>query len=246
MKKIKNILCLSIVALCSFCMIGIMNVSAGSATNFKVVCNPESIEKGDLAQCYLLAKVTDSVDGIITKVYNEGSKNLVIQKVYAPPTKTDSIGAEEVNSGAKIKDTAAKAYGYECQNSNGVCYVFYAKSGKTIAADTSIADNGIEAIKGNTGLTLVGYYEVKLSDSATMNDCGRLCVEVSYSGDGSDYGALEGNVTGTDAPCAEVKPTGTPQPPTGSFTSYIVLIGGAFVAIGAIALARKNNKFFRV
>ena len=79
-----------------------------------------------------------------------------------------------------------------------------------------------------------------------MNDCGRLCVEVSYSGDRSDYGALEGNVTGTDAPCAEVKPTGTPQPPTGSFTSYIVLIGGAFVAIGAIALARKNNKFFRV
>lgn len=246
MKKIKNILCLSIVALCSFCMIGIMNVSAGSATNFKVVCSPESIEKGDLAQCYLLAKVTDSVDGFITKVYAEGSKNLVIQKVYAAPTKTDAIGAEEVNSGATIKDTEAKAHGYQCDNASGVCYIFYAKSGKSITADTNIADNGIEAIKGNTGLTLVGYYEVKLSDSATLNDCGRLCVEVAYSGDGSDYGALEGNVTGADAPCAEVKPTGTPQVPTGSFASYIVLIGGAFLAIGAITLARKNTKFSRV
>lgn len=246
MKKIKNILCLSIVALCSFCMIGIMNVSAGSATNFKVVCSPESIEKGEIAQCYLLAKVTDSVDGFVTKVYAEGSKNLEIQQVYAPPAKTGLIGAETVNNGANIKDTKANAYGYECKNSNGVCYVFYAKSGKSITADTNIADNGIAAIKGNTGLTLIGYYDVKLSNSATLNDCGRLCVEVAYSGDGSNYGELEGNVIGAEAPCAEVKPTGTPQVPTGSFASYIVLIGGAFLAIGAITLARKNTKFSRV
>ena len=245
MKKIKNILCLSIVALCSFCMIGIMNVSAGSATNFKVVCNPESLEKGDLASCYFIAKVTDSVDGFVTKVHTEGntgSKNLEIAKVYAPPTKTDSIGAETVNSGAKITDTAANAYNYTCESDNK-CYIFYAKSGKSITADTNIADNGIEAIKGNTGHTLIGYYEVKLTDNATMNDCGRLCVEVEFSENGSDYGTLSGNEVSS---CAEIKPTGTPQPSTGSFTSYIVLIGGAFVAIGAIALARKNNKFFRV
>ena len=152
--------------------------------------------------------------------------------------------AEFIDSGASPSE--GKAIGYQCDNSNGGCYVFYAKTGKSITAVASAADNGVPALNGNTGFTVIGYYEVKLSDSATLTDCGRLCVEVAYSGDGSDYGALEGNVSGSSSPCAEVKPTGTPQVPTGSFTSYIVLIGGAFVAIGAIALARKNTKFFRV
>ena len=244
MKKIKNILSLSIVALCSFCMIGIMNVSAGSATNFKVVCDPASIEKGDTANCYLIAQISGDIDGVITKVYTEGSKNLTIQNVQPAPAKQNDMKAEFIDSGASPSE--GKAIGYQCNNSSGGCYVFYAKNGKTISEVTNVADNNVEAIKGNTGFTVVGYYEVKLSDNATLNDCGRLCVEVAYSGDGSDYGALEGNVSGASSPCAEIKPTGTPQVPTGSFASYVVLIGGAFLAIGAIALARKNNKFFRV
>ena len=246
MKKIKNILCLSIVALCSFCMIGIMHVNAqGSATNFKVVCDPASIEKGEIAQCFLIAQVNEQIDGVITKVYAEGSKNLNIQQVYSPKTK-NYMSAEFVNSGASIKnDSTAKAATYECNSTTG-CYIFYAKNGKAITADTSISDNGISALNGNTGFTLIGYYDVKLEDTATLKDCGRLCLEVSYSSAG-DYSALEGNVDGAESPCGEIKPTGTPDTPTtGSFTSYIVLIGGAFLAIGAIALARKNNKFYRV
>ena len=58
MKKLKNILSLSIVALCAFCLLGITDVFAanGTASGFTVACEDTSLEKGSTTTCYLLAK----------------------------------------------------------------------------------------------------------------------------------------------------------------------------------------------
>lgn len=252
MKNLKNILSLSIIALCTFCLMGIMEVKAAvSASSFDIVCDPQSIEKGQQSKCFLLAKINEDggvgVDGFVTKVETEGTrktKNLKIDEVKPAPIRGDEVGAAHLQSGQT--GTEGNTTGFECTNTNSAypgCYIFYGKNGNTFKKVTSFADNGI-GLSGYDGFTVVGYYEVSLTENASMTDCGELCVEVAYAADAAGWGSLAGNQTQV---CEEVKPTGNPDSPTtGSFTSYIVLIGGAFLAIGAIAIARKNNKFFRV
>ena len=267
MKKLKNIFCLSVLAIGAFCVMGIAEVKAGSAQQFQVVCDKESIEPGDNANCFLIAKITDEVSFVETTVTPDTSgiyqtKNLKINGVEGAPTSTtmsakilphargladiDRIETTHKESGAKnYKCNNTTSYTEESYNG---CQLFYALQGEKIKHVADISINGVAALNsGYDGFTVVGLYNVTLSEDATKNDCGRLCIVARYA---ENDGDAEAALQGATKHCAEieVKPGEDPGTPTdtGSFTSYLVLIGAAFVAVGAIALAKRNSKFFRV
>ena len=192
------------------------------------------------------------------------TKNLKIISVEGPPRNGDVAATNKLTHGKGLADisglteehTQSGAKNYKCNNTNTYteesykgCQLFYALKNKKIKHEDNISINNVPVLNsGYDGYTVIGYYVVTLSDDATTNDCGRLCVEPRFGeNDGDTQADLQGATTSN--PCAEieVKP-GDPStsPPTGSFTSYLVLIGAAFVAVGAIALAKRNSKFFRV
>lgn len=266
MKKLKNIFRLSVLAISALCIMGVTEVKAASAEQFQVVCDQKSVEPGQTANCFLIAKILNGdISFVETTVTPDTSgdyqtKNLKITSVEGPPRNGDVAATTLVHNG-KLADLSlgndhkeSGAKNYVCNNETTYteasykgCQLFYALKGKKIKSVTNASDNGVEALNsGYDGYTVVGFYVVTLSDDATTNDCGRLCISPRF---GENDGDAQADLQGATKHCAEieVKP-GDPStpPPTGNFTSYLVLIGAAFVAVGAIALAKRNSKFFRV
>lgn len=252
MKKMKNILSLSVVALCAFCILGISNVSAAaSASSFNVACEKTTLEKGDSTICYILAQVRndsttgEGINGMLV-VINGETKQLGVSDPQPAPVKHNDMLAERITKGQKItKDPTAKAATYTCEYDK--CDMFYAKNGKSLKAVTNWSENDVDTISGFSEYTILGYYNVQLKETASVTDCGKLCVDVKYSSAGN-YNS-EGFGSAGKVACAEIKPVGgetTPPPETGNFASYAVLIGGAILALGAIALVRKNNKIYKI
>ena len=254
MRKIKNILSLSIVALCAFCILGIADVyAAAGANNFTVACEKTSLEKGDETNCYILAQVTNDaaevgIDGFMA-VINNKTQELEVGDPMPAPAKQSEMLTMRLSSGQKPSgDVSDGAKNYSCKYDK--CDMFLAKksSTKKLAKAENWSANNVSEITGFSSYTVLGRYVVHLSDTATMTNCGKLCVDIKYSGNGlyddGNFGSAD------EVPCAEIKPAGGEDPEgnpgSGSFTSYIVLVGGLFVALGAIALARMNNKFYRV
>lgn len=255
MKEIKNILSLSIVALCTFCVLGVADVyAAAGANNFRVACEKTSLEKGDETNCYILAQITNDditsagIDGVMA-VINENTKQLAVGDPMPAPAKESEMLTMRLSSGQNPSgDVSDGAKNYSCKYDK--CDMFLAKKSSTKKLDKaeSWSANNVSEITGFSNYTVLGRYVVHLQDTATMKDCGKLCVDIKYSAAGLyDDGNFS---SGGTVPCAEIKPIGSEDPEgnpgSGSFTSYIVLVGGLFVALGAIALARKNNKFYRV
>ena len=249
-KNIKNLFILSALTICAFCLGSNVVEAQASAKNFQVACNPRQIDKDQISTCYLLAQIVADggvgIDGVVTTVISgeaNSTQNLEIVSVAPAPAKTTDMAAELVAHGAQPKQSAgAGATSFTCSNSQSNypgCYVFYAKKDKSITPVTEFAENNVQALSGYSGYTVIGYYQVRLKEDANMKECGRLCVQARYASTPSGYSGLEGAVK----PCAEVSPSGVP---TGSFASYTLLIGAAFVALGAITLAKKHNKFYRV
>ena len=101
---------------------------------------------------------------------------------------------------------------------------------------TSVDPSGIVAKE-----IVIGTITVLLSPDAV--ECGGVCINVTkYVQGGKEY-------TGNEV-CADFtidgEPTTTPTPETGAFASYIVLAGGAFLALGTIAIVKRKNKFYHV
>ena len=266
MKKLKNIFCLSVLAISTFCIMGITDVKAGSAEQFQVVCDQKSVEPGQTANCFLIAKILNGdisfVETTITPDTsgNYQTKNLKITRVEGPPINGDVAATTLVHNG-KLADLGlgdnhkeSGAKNYVCNNETTYteasykgCQLFYALKNKKIKPVTNGSDNGVPVLNsGYDGYTVIGFYVVTLSDDATINDCGRLCISPRF---GENDGDAQADMQGATKHCAEieVKPGENPGTPgTGNFTSYLVLIGAAFVAVGAIALAKRNSKLFRV
>ena len=265
MKKIKNIFNFSIIAMISFCMMGIIEVNAAeaSASDFQVICDPKVLEPGSHGQCYLIAKITEAsdpstgvskgLDYVVTQRDPSLSKYLEVTKVTPPVDRASVIEAEMINSGAAATVGVAKTAGsgYTCNSTKGECHVFSAKTLGGIK-ETKMGSGSGAPIQGYDSFTIVGIYNVKLSEDAqkmSNGTCGYLCVYVDYSSDGAGT-KLSGGTPSVESlkQCGEVTVKVPPveNPPNGSFASYIVLIGGAFVALGAIVLAQKNNKFMKI
>lgn len=130
------------------------------------------------------------------------------------------------------------------------CALFYSKGKSpvvTVTLGAPPADIQDKTGTGN-GIMVIGKVITHIDKDLKDSSCGELCVYSKEAKDTSSYtNALEGS---EDYVCAEVHYTGDGTPAsnveTGAFTSYLLLAAGAVVAIGAVVLAKKNNKFYKV
>lgn len=118
------------------------------------------------------------------------------------------------------------------------------------ASDLTTDANGFMSFANTTNAaftttTAIGTVDATLKETA--HECGKICVAVAYTTE-SGQEVTANSVQGANN-VGECQISPTPSPETGEGTtiaSYIILAGGAIVAIAAISYARKSTKFYRV
>ena len=255
-KSMKTLFILMVLSL--FSIVGISTVKAAetaSASDFNVICEPKEIEKGDKSNCYLVGKVVEDntgagIHGILTKVT---TTHLNIVDFKAGNGSNTGLTQQHLLNGQPYN---APATGVTCTTQGEECYGFFtANAASPGAFKTSTNGSGVAAVDNDNrykNFTVFGYFVVELDETATTAECGRLCVFADYAATAADYGK---NVHLSSAiQCEEITPKITVNPTpvnpdtpeTGSFVSIAVLVAGALIAIGAIAIAKKNNKIYKV
>lgn len=265
MKKFKTYLVALLLGITAFCLAAI-NVQAadsneaGTASQFAIECDPDSASKTEATKCYILAKVTTggvyAVTGEITTL-----KDLVIvgensdsgsKGVYSSIGGTNKVVGEFVNYGADSVGTDAAGKKFKCKGQKGCVDFISVGTGRNI---TESKDNvsGMKNTKHETdylGFTNIGWVQVKIAQEEEDSACGEICIHFSYQGPATVTEVSGGSGSDPKPACDEVnkKSIGSNEKTTetGSFASYAVLAAGAFIAISAIAIAKKHNKFYRV
>ncbi|HAB67560.1 MAG TPA: hypothetical protein DCE23_09370 [Firmicutes bacterium] len=149
--------------------------------------------------------------------------------------------------------------------SDYACATFYSTGTTNAFTPSSIRSNtelNKRVIPNYADYGIIGNYVVVLKDGAsTTGDCGSVCVKAWGIADASKYASLDMNGSTAGASddlarpnaCTELhkekvseNPNPGHTPETGAFTSYAVLTAGALIAIGAIAIAKKNNRFNKI
>lgn len=150
------------------------------------------------------------------------------------------------------------------------CGIYYSATADSAGAFTAqalkTADKHPDAFPDETkrkDFVIMGKYVVKLSDDTTAepgSHCGDLCIKTWAIPDGVYYndakkcqagegeGCTPTNATPPSSKCTEihVKAKGGEETPTGAFASYAILAAAAFIAICAVAIAKKNNKLYKI
>lgn len=152
------------------------------------------------------------------------------------------------------------------------CALFYTKKTQAENAFTKSSlkqGHKVEHAYSNPGL--VGSFDVYLdTDKENVQECGEICYMLWEVPTKDDYDNTSCTTNPDDEKCKSTKEEysckeieislkkpdvtvtpekpedPTPAPDTGAFTSYAVLAAGALIAVGAIAMAKKNTKFNRL
>lgn len=251
MKKIKSLLIIAVLMVTATWIKAETVSAAATASNFNIICEKEKMNFEDTSKCYVIAQVTPEGNaGLHGVVAITSTKNL---QIINAETALRNVGAETIDNGATSKLVQALGNGqtYTCRNNAGKCYAFISST-STGAILLNGTTNGIPAVDNNTsysGYTVIGWFNVKLAESAgtTQKDCGQICINPNFYASATSYtGVASGD---SQNPCAFIYPvdtvTVTPSN-TGSFASYAILAAGAFIAISAVAIAKKHNKFYKV
>lgn len=286
MKKIKNILLMSIVAVCSFAFVNVVNAAdIFTMPTMDLVCNPNAIEAGGRTTCYIVgqpSKQTGSLHGFVTQAYTT-SKYTKIELVNSNKSiaNTGAVFTKDVESTSKpfaSGDVPASIKEFNCAFDSSInakkgegdflCAAIFSKGTENLFTPVTIK-NGVDGIlsaeKKSDGYGIIGSVVVSLTDDAVVNECGELCVKVwnipseklysnykECAGTKANSAECENTATSVNANdyfCKEIHLKGKPvqpSPPTGAFASYAILAAGALIAISAVAMAKKNNKFNRI
>lgn len=218
----------------------------------------------------------DSVNGYIVKAYTTKFLKLKSASKIVPNTEaawTDATSATATIAATDDMPESLKTFSC-AYDSEGIktgtqatsygCGAFYTINTASANAFTSstIKKTGIKSdLLPNATYGVIGYITVELDQSATGNECGEVCVKVwrvpekeNYSnyltcGNDADNSNNCGSDSGNDYKCKEIHYNETPTGPiaeTGAFASYALLAACALIAISAIALSKKNNRFNRI
>lgn len=307
MKKSKNIILMAILVLSIFVFAGKVEAGKMSFTNQQIICEPNSLEAGESAKCYLVGKVEGqepltAFNGFVGVVYT--SDDLVLTGVATDVpdatallldngtsvTATDAPNNKYVTGESNtnvyqcalnwynLSDTKLTATGASSAQAitnstvnSQKCVVIFSNSGeeqKFTAANIKSADKHATALSDPVIKTyaVLGVFEVKLDDSTAKKPgsrCGDICVKVwsvpaaTYYTKVRDCQALAGDQTNETCPsggsdsvqqtCTEIHLKGDAgSTETGAFASYAILAAGAFIAISAVAIAKKNNKLYKI
>lgn len=258
MKKNVNLLLLLLVVLCGTFMIGANKVKAAlNASPITIVCDPAAIEVDHNAQCYIVSKITNEADGTGFKGFHFEYflSHLTLVSAYGGEYGADNgnkIAAhyDKYLNGAKQDDITCKIN--ETADGAG-CLNLIAEN--TTTGIVSKPSTNSALTKQSAEYTVLGTLIVKLNSTA-INGNAKHCGEICMTGMGFKLtSAMDDSVIADDAEdfnfpkktCSELTPQGTPEnSETGAFASYAVLLAGAFIAISAIMIAKKNNRFYRV
>lgn len=162
---------------------------------------------------------------------------------------TDAIDSGDVNS---VEDFG--------------CAAFYTRTDSSVTNafnKTTMLQHGLTTDKVAAHYGVIGAITVELDEAVKGNDCGKICVQIWKVPVAEEYPNYNNCATRAENPvegcgadnmqyaCAEVHYNETGTLPgdgteTGAFASYALLVAGALVAISAITLAKKNNKFSRI
>ena len=244
MKKMKNLLLVALFAICAFVVGGNVVEAAATINNFAVVCQASELGKNGETDCYLIGNLQNDtatgagLHGIVAKTT---VGNLDIVKFESA---FDNVVAEKLNNGqsSTVVSGLQNGQSYTCKTDNGSpCYLLITKT----AGNGLIAHGKSKKTASNSDYTVLGSSTVKVNENASVNDCGTLCVNATYALTDSEYTTGLHSSNTTESVCDEIT-VKEGEVATGNFVSYAVLAAGAFIAISAIALAKKHNKFYRV
>lgn len=274
MKKSKNLLMMLFLFVCSLLLVGVMDVKAVVGfTNGDPVCSPNNnLKPGESTTCYIRGHGTQRQDdskvhGFVTRLYT--TDGLIFDSVEPYIDGTNAKAFEATSNSDKqytVPLDDNKNFNFTCKylptlhaphadyafedGDQYRCALFYSKGETATITVESAAPKGEDLIKlvgTGSGIMIVGKVLAHIDKNADANSsCGELCVftkeidsKDNYDMDGSeDYRCTEVHYT-TNMP-------GNDTPTTGAFTSYALLAAGALVAISAVAIAKKHNKFYRV
>jgi hypothetical protein len=285
MKKLKKLFLMSLLTVSSFVLSGVAKVEAAdvfSLTSTDVVCDPEYIEAGQQANCYIVGvpseTTTGSVHGYVIKAYT--TKKLKLVGATSVVTSTGQTWADATSATKQITpsdDMPDQVKALSCAyDGEGIgssikptsfgCGVFYTVKNSNANAfkPSTITSSATKAsipstVFKNATYGVIGAVKVKLDQTATTSECGEVCVKVwrvptatdyeNYLTCGNNTGTGCGSETGNAYDCKELhykKPGELPNTDTGAFASYALLAACALIAVSAITLAKKNNKFSRI
>lgn len=249
MKKINNYTLLMILAICAAFLIGVKETKATASPTIICESGELNYNKSETTSCYLVAHLADG------EKYYGMDTTIVLSYLKLVGVKTGStdIGYEKKAVGQAYENFASLTCANGITIANGTeCVGFYSiGGGQKIVKNISTIDT-ITNI--DSDFTVIGSYEVQLTDDAPADNCGKICAlvkAVSTNNGSTDTDvAAQYQSESLDATlpyCKEltVKKTND-NPPTGNFISYVVLASGAILAIGAVLVANKNKKFYRV
>jgi hypothetical protein len=279
--KTKNLILMLVIALAVVLFPGVV-AAAPSASNWQLYCGDvsDTVSKEEPVYCYLIAEITNEGNvGIYGALTGIEVEQLTIEG-YGPAD-TTTIDFLHYDYEA-TSDKSSRV----CSQKAG-CIDFTAKNPTTgilsRAGQNVGTQDGISKINESmSGYTIIGWWQVKLADDATADNCGKICVYIDPVMTMADLTATPrptlDDPSTSNGRCREIKPKieikktcytegegenikyygkdGNPTtkeqyekdciPPTGGWASYAVLAAGAFIALSAITIAKKHNKFYQV
>lgn len=208
MKKMKNMLLTSLLAICAVAIVGMDKVNAAeyNLTNPSIVCEPDTISAGEGTDCYLVGQPSPasgdiSVHGYLTYAYT--TDYLELKGATRNKNITDSdalfLSAASATDGLKVTgNMPAGLEGFVCQyDSENVesgmdfgCAIFYTVNGKNNAfTPASITKGNDTSIlpSGKTTYGVIGSYQVSVAANAEGEACGELCVKAWNVPGSTDY-----------------------------------------------------------
>ena len=211
MKKIKNMLLMSLLTICAVAIVGIDKVYAvpfelGSTAT--LVCEPDTISAGEGTDCYLVGKPNpangDAVHGYLTYAYTTKFLELNGAKANAniPDTEAYFMDATSATGGLTVSGNMPAGMGglvcnYDSEIDGGLdfgCAIFYTVKGKSAAFTPTSITTGNDANtvpNGDTTYGVIGSYQVGLSEEAEGEECGELCVKAWVIPGEGDYTHVE-------------------------------------------------------
>ena len=252
MKKTKNLLVGLAIMISFFVFTKITKAEDLTLQGVKVVCKPESLEIDDnkISRCYLIARASGSAYALKTLVEltdldlvsydGSGEKNSHSTGISDLDSR---VGIEAVIPGSTFDKTATGMENVSCTDETNFCVLFYTKDKGTGIISSDLSSGDIELEQDN--YTILAYYDVALADTAESGTCGKICVfPFIYQ----TKNTSENDIIRADDSCYEITIEGDipDNPESGAFVSYIVLAIGALIAVLAVALANKNNKFYKI
>jgi hypothetical protein len=249
MKNLKNLVLLAVFGICSLFVFGVGKVSAVSSTS--VVCNPEAVEYGEKTTCVLYANLDGDNPyyamllhvGLIDLEPVNGASSM--KAGWSSGVGTEYFaGTGKTNTFKHLKDKDGNAYACESTKITTDGY----KEGCLLIYSSSESSPALKSNPEKGKLTAIAKFELRLKKQ-DVKTCGKICVGGTAFATNNMSSSEGSTYTHGTGECQEVEVKGDKDPepvPTGNFTSYIILAAGAFIALCAVLVAKKNNRFYRV